>query len=268
LSGIYESELVNINAIQFSQLGGTFQGIQSIMDCDNNLEVFIDSEATFANEKVNELNGTITGIIRINNNPQLYIRNLNDIVFSNEYIDCYANDSSVFISEIADPENITDARFVELYNASDEAIELANWELHRYTNSNTEVSSTINLSGYIINAKSTFIIASNATEFENVYGFKPDMDGGTNGPADSNGDDNLELVNSIGTIIDVFGVPGKDGSGTNHEFEDGKAMRNLEVTQGNPIYTFSEWTVYNDTGDSGTTNLPQQAPNDFTPGIR
>ena len=268
LSGNYESELVHINAIQFSQLGGAFQGIQYIMDCNSNLEVFIASESTFANEKVNELNGTITGIIRINNSPQLFIRNLNDINFSNEYIDCYANDSSVFISEIADPDNNVDARFVELYNSSNEEINLTGWELRRYTNANTEVSSSINLSGYTINAKSIFIIASNMTEFENVYGFKPDMDGGANGPADSNGDDNLELVNSIGTIIDVFGVPGEDGSGTSHEFEDGKAIRNLEVTQGNPIYDFSEWTIFNDSGNSGTINVSQQAPNDFTPGIR
>ena len=76
------------------------------------------------------------------------------------------------------------------------------------------------------------------------------------------------MINSIGTLIDIFGVPGEDGSGTSHEFEDGKALRDLNVTQGNPIYDTSEWIIYNDTGAEGTINMPQQAPNDFNPGVR
>ena len=65
-----------------------------------------------------------------------------------------------------------------------------------------------------------------------------------------------------------FGIVGEDGSNTNHEFEDGRAARNVSVTQGNPTYTFHEWQLWNDTGDSGTTNLPQDAPGVFTPGVR
>ena len=112
------------------------------------------------------------------------------------------------------------------------------------------------------------IISPNAEEFELVYGFAPDLGVSTNSPADSNGDDNLELVDPFGTIIDMFGVIGEDGSGTNHEFEDGRAVRNSNIMVGNPVYTFSEWTIFNDTGDAGTTKLPQNAPEDFTPGVR
>jgi len=68
--------------------------------------------------------------------------------------------------------------------------------------------------------------------------------------------------------MDFFGVIGEDGSGTSHEFEDGKAVRKASVTQSNPVWDSSEWDVWNDTGAAGTTNLPQNAPADFTPGVR
>lgn len=120
----------------------------------------------------------------------------------------------------------------------------------------------------MIKVQNTLVISQNAAEFKTVYGFTPDLGVGTNSPADSNGDDNLELVDPFGTIIDVFGIVGEDGSGTDHEFEDGRAVRNPDVLQANSTFTFSEWTIYNDTGGSGTTNLPQIAPDDFTPGVR
>lgn len=101
-----------------------------------------------------------------------------------------------------------------------------------------------------------------------VYDFMPDLSTSTNSLVDSNGDDNLELVDPFGTVIDVFGVVGEDGSGTNHEFEDGKAIRNSNVAQANQNYNFSEWTIFNDTGDSGTINKPQIAPQDFILGIK
>ena len=120
----------------------------------------------------------------------------------------------------------------------------------------------------MIDAESTLVISPNADEFQLVYGFDPNLGVSTNSPADSNGDDNLELVDAFGTIIDVFGVVGEDGSNTNHEFEDGRAVRNSNIIEGSPIYTFSEWTLFNDTGDAGTIKLPQNAPQDFTPGVK
>ncbi|MEO0903106.1 MAG: lamin tail domain-containing protein, partial [Bacteroidota bacterium] len=149
-----------------------------------------------------------------------------------------------------------------------EPLDLNLWTLKRYTNDNTEVSSSIDLSGTIIEGESTLVISPNSEEFELVYAFAPDIGVSTNSPADSNGDDNLELVDPFGTVIDIFGIIGEDGSGTNHEFEDGRASRNLNVTQGNPSYTFSEWTIFNDTGEAGTIQQSQNAPEDFSPGQR
>ncbi len=132
----------------------------------------------------------------------------------------------------------------------------------------TSLNQSSDLSDYVIEGKSTLVLSPNATEFKNVYGFAPDIAVSTNGPADSNGDDNLELVDPFGVVIDVFGVPGEDGSGTNHEFEDGRAMRKLSITSSNASFTFGEWIICNDTGAEGTVKAPKKAPDDFTPGAR
>lgn len=260
------------------ELGNTFAEKEvdtehRLKDCEENTITLLSSGySDFQNEILPEGNGSITGILHKDGKDyQLIIRDLSDINFTNERcpeIITEFTSNRIFISELADPNNDSGARFVELYNAANEPLDLNLWTLRRYTNANTEVGSTIDLSGQIIAANSALVISPNTSEFELVFGFPPDVAVSTNSPADSNGDDNLELVDPFGTIIDVFGIVGEDGSGTNHEFEDGRAVRNSNITKGNPTYTFEEWTIYNDTGDAGTTKLPQNAPEDFTPGVR
>ncbi|WP_318310705.1 DUF5689 domain-containing protein [Flagellimonas crocea] len=272
--------LVELQNVEFAEetLGETYaipqeETERTLLDCEENEIALINSGyADFQAEPLPETNGTITAILtKDGKTPQLVIRTLEDVNFTEERcpeIITEFTSNQIFISELADPDNNAGARFVELYNASSEPLDLNLWTLRRYTNDNTEVSSTIDLSGFIIGAESTLVISPNATEFELVYGFAPDLGVSTNSPADSNGDDNLELVDPFGTVIDMFGVIGEDGSGTNHEFEDGRAVRNPDILEGNPIFTFGEWTIFNDSGEAGTTKLPQNAPEDFTPGVR
>ncbi len=272
--------LVQMDSIEIGddELGRTYaepeeETVRILQNCLELQTVMLTSGfADFQAEVLPEGNGSITGVLlNEKDNPQIIIRSLDDIKFLNERcpeIITEFTSNQIFISELADPDNNSKARFVELYNSSTEALDLNLWTLRRYTNDNVEVSSTIDLSGTILEGESTLLISPNAEEFELVYGFPPDISVSTNSPADSNGDDNLELVDPFGTVIDVFGIIGEDGSGTNHEFEDGRAIRNSEITQGNPSYTFSEWTIFNDTGEVGTTKLPQNAPEDFTPGQR
>lgn len=244
---------------------------RTLKDCEGNEILFLNSGfADFQSEILPEGNGPIKGVLlRENDDFLLAIRDLDDLDLSGEKCaPSQETSNTIFFSELADPDNNSEARFVELYNSATEPLSLEGWTIRRYTNANIQVSSTIDLSGFSIEAESTFVISPNASAFELVYGFAPDFGVGINSPADSNGDDNLELVDPFGQIIDVFGIVGEDGSGSNHEFEDGRALRNSDIIRGNSIYTFSEWTIFNDTGDSGTANLPQNAPEDFTPGVR
>ena len=204
---------------------------------------------------------------KFNGAYQLLARSFSDVSLTEERFEIEFK-NNIFFTELADPNNNASARFIEIYNAEDKPINLNGWTIRRYTNANTTISSTLDLSGSSIQAGQAFVIVANATEFEAVFGFAPDLVAGSNSPADSNGDDNLELVDSEGTVVDIFGVIGEDGTGTIHEFEDGRALRTISVIIGNPIYTFSEWQIWNDTGAAGTTNLPQDAPGVFTPGVR
>lgn len=261
-----------------SELGLTFavkeeETIRTLTNCEDlELELLNSGYSDFQAHLMPDGNGTITGVlIKDNMDYQLVIRDTSDITFTDIRCEDLVNEftsTKIFISELADPDNNAGARFVELYNSDSEPLSLKGWTLRRYTNDNTEISSTLNLSGFVIEGNTTFVISPNASEFESVYGFPPNHGVSINSPADSNGDDNLELVDPFGTVIDIFGVIGEDGSGTNHEFEDGRAIRNGEVSQANPIYTTSEWTIYNDSGEAGTINEPQNAPDNFTPGIR
>lgn len=280
LDTLPSNTLVKLEGVEFidEELGKPFaiateETERHLQDCKENLLVLLNSGySDFQSEILSEGNGSITGIlVRDGKNPQLIIRSLEDVGFTNDRcpeIITEFTSNQIFISELADPDNNSGARFVELYNAASEPLDLNKWTLRRYTNDGIEVSSTIDLSGLIIGAKSTLVISPNTEEFQLVYGFAPNLGVSTNSPADSNGDDNLELVDAFGTIIDVFGIVGEDGSNTNHEFEDGRANRNPNIMGGNPVYTFSEWTLFNDTGDAGTIKLPQNAPQDFTPGLR
>jgi len=272
--------LITIESIEFSEeeLGESYaeeeeMSTRILIDCNDRQLLLLNSGyADFSQELLPEGMGSITGIYYPENDlPQLIVRSQADLNFNKErckdLITEFTSDR-LFISELADPDNASTARFVELFYSGNDSLSLKGWHLDRFTNGNTTLGSSVDLGSHTIYGGHTMVIAANAESFEQIYGLAPDLEAGLNSPADSNGDDNLMLVDPFGNVIDVFGVVGEDGSGTNHEFEDGRAVRNEFVQRGNPEYTFSEWTLYNDTGGAGTINQPQTAPQDFTPGSR
>ena len=225
----------------------------------------------FRDEALPSGSGTATGIL-LGEAPEyrLLLRFASDLDMGSPACpDRYPPVSSdrLFISELADPDNEAGARFLELYNAGDESIDLKGWSLQRYTNANTEPGTPFGLDGMRIEPGGTLVCTADPDTFEAVYGFPADFVLSSNGPADSNGDDTLVLVDPFGNRVDIFGVPGEDGSGTSHEFEDGGAFRRGAVVRANPEFDPGEWDIYNDSGGNGTEKQPLLAPDDYTPGV-
>ena len=244
-----------------------------LVDCGgNSIKLLNSGFSDFHSEPLPQGNGSITGVLSHENGKiTLTIRSLEDLNFNGQRCAVAMPEETsnrILISELADPNNNADARFVELYNAGSVEVNLSGWTLVRYTNANTTSSSSVDLSSFNLGVGETLVIAADAAVFQEVYGFLPDLEAGANSPADSNGDDNLQLLDPFGALIDSFGVVGEDGSGTDHEFEDGRANRLLSVLQANPVYSAQEWELFNDTGNAGTINMPKNAPQDFTPGVR
>ena len=170
--------------------------------------------------------------------------------------------ADVFMTELTDPQNSSDAgRYVELHNNGDALVDLsAGWSVQRWTNGNIDPQSAVELTGSIIPG-GFYIICNDADKFSATYGMTCDQDIGTGGFADSNGDDNMALLLD-GDIVDMFGVPGVDGTGTGHEFEDGRAERAADNTFASATWSEAGWNIDNDSG-GGDGN--QYAPEGFDP---
>ncbi|MDO9576938.1 MAG: T9SS type A sorting domain-containing protein [Candidatus Cloacimonadales bacterium] len=179
--------------------------------------------------------------------------------------------ADVFMTEIADPNNDANARFVELYNNGVSTVDFtegSGWRINKYTNGSATVSSYINLTGTIA-AEDFYIIAYNYVDgtFLSVYGFAADqLDAVSNGTIGGNGDDTLELVDGTGSVVDFYGEqPHVDLTDTVWEFEDGRAERANGATTGMNPPADADWNTWSDGPTGGDIVDPQDAPGDFDP---
>lgn len=269
----YQNTLVKVNDVQLAanELGKAFAFFTGNTDAARTLEtcnettklsVFTNGNATFANQLFPKGHGLITGVLTNN----LEIRNVNDVQFSQAYETCVVIIPKVMITEVADPINNVNARFVELFNAGDTEINLSGWKLNKYINGSASVSSSpVELSGITIPVGGFVIIA--ASDYKTVFSDIPEIESTY---ISGNGDDVYELVDNTGVRIDIFGVIGEDGNGTNWEYLDGRAVRNLDIVEPNSVFIISEWTVSSDATNNliSYPNTPKNAPNDFNPNLR
>ncbi len=88
----------------------------------------------------------------------------------------------------------------------------------------------------------TYTDSLNATNFETFFGFPATFlvpSGGVSA-AGHNGDDAIELFQD-GMVIDTYGDPNVDGTGTAWEYQDGWAYRNFGVTANNGTFNEANW---------------------------
>ena len=263
----FQNTLVRIEQLQLvaQELGKAYAYYSGDAAADRTLEtcgvlqkinVHTEGGASFAQESFPKGLGSITGVLSRNDQKlKVQIRSLVDVEFSAATERCPLIIPKVLLTEIADPHNNNMARFVELYNAGADPIDLEGWSLHKYLNGSSVVSGTaLRLSG-VLPSKSFLILAN--TSFASVFGFAPDI---VSSYISGTGDDVYELVDASQKVHDVFGHRGIDGSNTGWEYTDGKAIRKVEVTQPNPDFELSEWTVF-----SKANEAAQEAPADFGP---
>ena len=279
LSANHLNTLVQIHEVEFvaGEVGLPFAetGVETrrtLQDCRGNTLIVRNSGySDFHSEPLPGGFGSVSGVLS-NRGSRFELLVMNPVDLRLEQPRCDSRidrrtSDQILISEIADPDNLPEARFIELFNASDSLFRLDGWELRRFTNANPEPGLSVSLDGLEIQAGEVLVFSAYPEVFESTYGFPPGAVVSRNGPADSNGDDSMELIDPFGNIVDAFGNPGIDGTGTACEFEDGRALRRSEILLSNPVFNPDEWVIHNDSGGNGTLAEPQNAPEDFSPGF-
>ena len=148
------------------------------------------------------------------------------------------------ISEVADPSDDINARFVELFNADSVDINFSDLDYYicKETNGGGNFNCT-QLSGSLAPG-GTYVVTNNSTGFNTQFGQNPT---GTFSNTAGNGDDAYALYiggdNTTGTLLDIYGVIGQDGSGQTWEYEDKRAYRDSNLASPNGTWTASEWTI-------------------------
>ncbi len=162
----------------------------------------------------------------------------------------------LIISEVADPADDYNGRFVELYNTGDATIDFGTdvYYLSKQTNGGTTWSD-IALTGSIAPG-TAYVIANQQAAFETDYGKSADL---YSGDITGNGDDGYFLYkggdHTTGTLSDAYGVIDEDGTGKPWEYLDSRAVRVPGTLDPNSTWTASEWTI-------SSANVA-----DFNPGV-
>ncbi|RMI01318.1 MAG: lamin tail domain-containing protein, partial [Calditrichaeota bacterium] len=153
----------------------------------------------------------------------------------------------LIISEVVDGTNFGGTpKYVEIYNAhATNTYSLGGLQIRRYANGNTSPAS-VNLSNVNLAPGQTWVVADGP--FDPAWGgaFATATPDQTNGSVISgNGDDVYELYNTgTGTVIDVYGVVGVDGTGQPWEYTDSQVTRHTSVNRGNGgNFNVAEWSI-------------------------
>lgn len=145
----------------------------------------------------------------------------------------------LLISEIVDPSDQYKARYVEIYNPTEMAIDLTDVYLQKQSNGVN--FSGINLTG-TIQPKGKYVCAYAQADFNAAYGFDPDI---ASGNINGNGDDAyiLRYGGADGEIIDIYGVLNQNGTGELWAYEDCQVVRKRNVTAGTATWSADEWVI-------------------------
>jgi len=148
---------------------------------------------------------------------------------------------SLILSEYCDPDasGMSNARFIELYNAGTTDVDLSQYQVIRNANGGSAMA-PITMSG-MLTPGSVFVIANSASTFSSVFPTAPAPDI-TSQNISGNGNDAFGLEDLQGNLVDILGEYGVDGLGTDWEYTDECIRRVNTVSAGNTVWTLAEWS--------------------------
>jgi hypothetical protein len=154
---------------------------------------------------------------------------------------------NIYISEVSDPNDNSNTRFVELYNAGSTTIDFATSPVYLCKQANGGPTwNSVALTG-TVPAGGTHVVAYIAAKYDSAYNSTANQY--NSGVCNFNGDDGIFLYyggNQLtGILFDAFGqinVLG-DSTTTGWNYLDGHAVRKRGVATSNPVWTANEWVI-------------------------
>lgn len=212
-------------------------------------------EVTFTNSTVavlflNEsLNSGQTYTVTVNDIPDIFGNKLDDASVSfTYYLIETAEPGDVVINEIMydEPENYTE--YIELYNSSDKAIDLAGWQ-----QANDTATRNILTEEQKILPPNSYIAILPNFNLLNIFPDIPHLNAGTGLSTLKNGGDNVVVANAEGVIIDSLRYSPEWGG-------DGIS---LERRRANRSSLYSENWADSPSEQFGTPGMPNEVERDF-----
>ncbi len=148
--------------------------------------------------------------------------------------------SQVLISEIVDAADVGNNKMLELCNRGNFTADISGWSVERYANGvSTPNSTTTPLpAGTTLAPGACYVMYGPNASFGSLSCGNDDF-----GTILGNGNDAYTLLNSRGDRVDLYGVPGVDGTGEPWEYTDGIATRQASVTSPSSTFILSQWTI-------------------------
>ena len=146
------------------------------------------------------------------------------------------------LTEIMDASDDGSMKWVEVHNPGAKDVDLGGWSLELYSNGSPTASNTVVFDGgTLLLANNFFVVANPGAEddFPVVYGRDASLYDAT---ANGNGDDVYVLRSPGGTVVDIYGAIGTDGTDSAWDYENSVVTRALSVTGPTPTWTAIEWS--------------------------
>ena len=230
------SEVGTLESDDYIKLYYSIDGAAEIPFSSNGI---VTDDFTSLTASQNFLSGsTLQIVIKTNTNSASEKIRFDDITVSG-----VSNSASLMFTEISDPSDDTNARFIEIKNVSNSSID---FDVNTYYISRQidgETWEDFQLTGSLGPA-CIRIIANNSSSFSSAYSFSPEYSSSI-----INGDGNDTYIiysggdHNTGTIVDIYGQIGQDGSEETWNYENSKAVRKSKVGGGVSTWDNTEWTI-------------------------